>query len=478
MKEKGKKRKGGKKKVKKKCVDERETLSYEQEILDNNRQLARLRTRNEELEKEAEQVKEKFRQLEEDRSDVIAYLKRNLEERIEESKELTERLAALEELRKEELSAYKKKEEAMELEYRTMENNLSAEVKLITGKLNALEDWRIARVELMQKFETQEKEIIKQEQINQEKLYEAEKSLVIGKAMMKREMEERLKALAVTLRKATNLRVAETTNRAIRENIALNLELDSLVKTCKELEITSRESKEKERMLRLQSELFETESRITLKTAMKQRDAIHKLANEFESMLLYYGQAKRDNDQIATYELIIEQLKQKCEKIEQKIQFLKRCVLKARDDKEQLLLQVDKKDKELVGLKSLLNRVRGCIMEALELEGDTRGQDYCASQLKQQFLQCLWEILDTNNIINVLEHTVSQIENITCRYAEGDLGLIERPKISRCKTEEKKDTVEDSVQTKSSDHSVEKEPSLPDSDISSSIHSPVESISN
>ncbi|XP_078042481.1 cilia- and flagella-associated protein 157 isoform X2 [Augochlora pura] len=439
---------------------------------------ASLRTRNEELEIEAEQVKEKFHQLEEDRSDVIAYLKRNLEERIEESKELTERLAALEELRKEELSAYKKKEEAMELEYRTMENNLSAEVKLITGKLNALEDWRIARVELMQKFETQEKELIEQERTNQEKLYEAEKSLVIGKAMMKKEMEERLKQLAVTLRKATNLRVAETTNRAIRENIALNLELDKLVKTCKELEITCRESKEKKRILRLQSELFETESRITLKTAMKQRDAIHKLANEFKSMMLYYGQAKRDNDQIATYELIIEQLKEKCEKIEQKIQFLKKCLVKTRDDKEQLLLEVDKKDKELAGLKSLLNRVRSCIMEALELEGDTRGKDYCASHLKQQFLQCLWEILDTNNITNVLEHTPSQVENIACCYAEGDLGLIERPKISKCKTEEKKDTIEDNVQTKSSDHSIEKEPSLPDSDISSIIHSPKESISN
>lgn len=82
------------------------------------------------MEEEAEIAEEKLRQLEEDRSDVIAHLKRNLEEKVQESKELNERLAALEELRKDELAAYKKKEEAMELEYRTMENNLSAEVKL------------------------------------------------------------------------------------------------------------------------------------------------------------------------------------------------------------------------------------------------------------------------------------------------------------------------------------------------------------
>ena len=90
-----------------------------------------MRSRNEELEEQAELTKEKFRQLEEDRSDVIAHLKRSLDEKIEESRELSKRLTGLEELRKDELAAYKKKEEAMENEYRMMENNLSAEVKLV-----------------------------------------------------------------------------------------------------------------------------------------------------------------------------------------------------------------------------------------------------------------------------------------------------------------------------------------------------------
>lgn len=72
----------------------------------------------------------KFEQLQEDRSDVVAHLKRNLEDKTEEARELNERLLALEELRKQEQAECKKKENAMELEYRTMESNLSAEVKL------------------------------------------------------------------------------------------------------------------------------------------------------------------------------------------------------------------------------------------------------------------------------------------------------------------------------------------------------------
>lgn len=68
--------------------------------------------------------------MKEDRSDVVAHLKRDLEGKIEEARELNERLMALEELRKQEQAEYKKKEGAMEQEYRTMESNLSAEVKL------------------------------------------------------------------------------------------------------------------------------------------------------------------------------------------------------------------------------------------------------------------------------------------------------------------------------------------------------------
>lgn len=72
----------------------------------------------------------KYEQLKEDRSDVVAHLKRDLEGKIEETRELHERLLAMEELRKQEQVDYKKKEGTMEQDYRTMESNLSAEVKL------------------------------------------------------------------------------------------------------------------------------------------------------------------------------------------------------------------------------------------------------------------------------------------------------------------------------------------------------------
>lgn len=50
------------------------------------------------------------------------------------------------------------------------------------GKLNALEDWRLARLDLMHKFEVQEEQIAKQEESHKMTLYETEKSVIIAKA--------------------------------------------------------------------------------------------------------------------------------------------------------------------------------------------------------------------------------------------------------------------------------------------------------
>lgn len=52
----------------------------------------------------------------------------------------------------------------------------------LAGKLNALEDWRLARLDLMNKFEVQEEQIAKQEELHKTKLYETEKSVIIAKA--------------------------------------------------------------------------------------------------------------------------------------------------------------------------------------------------------------------------------------------------------------------------------------------------------
>ncbi|XP_076757378.1 cilia- and flagella-associated protein 157 [Xylocopa sonorina] len=469
-----KKGKGKRKKVKKKCMDERETLSYEQEILDKNRQLARLRSRNEELEEEAEFTKEKFRQLEEDRSDVIAYLKRSLEEKIDESKELSEKLSALEELRKDELAAYKKKEEAMRLEFRTMESNLSAEVKLAAGKLNALEDWRLARLDLMQKFEKQEKEIEEQEKRHKEELYEAEKSVIVGKAMLQKEMKEHLQILSEKLLKAVTLRITDVMNRAIRENVALNRDLDKLLKTNRELEIINTERKKNEQTLKLKCELFEAESDITLNKTLKQRDAIQQIVQEFQSLLTYYGEIERTNTRLRGLQMTLEDIvKEKDEKLNKEIKQYEQNVLVAREENRQLVETVHKQEKQLKVLTSILNDASTFLDEALQVAKEAYNNKQCLGCMGPKMLKTLLEILQTETITSAIDYTASEIDNINCTYTMGCLGLIEPIKEKEDIKAEKMNDIP-KVEEEESVKNFEQVPSSLLSDISSSILSPKE----
>ncbi|CAK9803182.1 Cilia- and flagella-associated protein 157 [Anthophora quadrimaculata] len=467
-----KKGKGKKKKVKKKCLDEKDTLSYEQEILDNNRQLARLRSRNEEIEEETDLVKQKYRQLEEDRSDVIAYLKRNLDEKVEESKELSERLAALEELRKEELAIYKKKEEAMDLEYRTMVNNLTAEVKLAAGKLNALEDWRLARLDLMQKFEIQEKQMAEQETRHKEELYEAEKSTVIGKAMMQQEMKEHLQILSEKLLKAITLRITDVMQRAIRENVALNRDLDKLMKTNRELESINVERKKTEQTLRLRCKLYETESKITLSKTLKQRDAIHQVATEYQSLITYYGQVERSNVRLRELQGILEDIiKRKDEILNKKVKRYEENVSIARDENKQLVEEVRKHEKQLNGLKDILNNASTFLNEVLQVAEDSYNNQQCIGYMVPKVLHSLLEILQTETVTNAVDFTPSEIDNISCKYTMGCLGLIEPIKERKESSIKETEDIQENTNEEKLSKSLEQTPSYLLSEISSGISS-------
>ncbi|RLU19212.1 hypothetical protein DMN91_007769 [Ooceraea biroi] len=409
-------KKGGEKekKAKKKCANERETVSYEQQILDNNRQLSRLRSRNEELENEVKALNQKFEQLQEDRSDIVAHLKRNLEEKIEEARELNERLLALEELRKQEQAECKKKESEMEFEYRTMESNLSAEVKLTAGKLNALEDWRLARLDLMHKFEVQEEEMAKQEESHKTRLYETEKSVIIAKAKMQKEMEERLKQLAQEFKRATNIRIADMMHNTVRRNVALNHELNSLLKVCQDLETKTTESKENDRVLRLQCKLYETEAEIALDDAMRTKDMMHDLAQEHIDMYLEYGRMQRENARLGNYERLIKEYRAQCAASQERAKILRQQLEETRKAKEDILVEVRIKCKEFNKLNKVLHEARQCVLEALQLQEHVCTDDICtccSADQKQQIIYSLQNILEEHDISDMTERDDSQVKH-------------------------------------------------------------------
>ncbi|KAL7296629.1 hypothetical protein TKK_0010049 [Trichogramma kaykai] len=404
----GVKGKKEKKARKRNVANELDTVTYEQQILDNNRQLARLRSRNEELELEAEKLKDKLLQLEENKADLTSHLQRILQRKVEEAEELQERLLALEKLRKDEQKANKMKIERMEQEFKTMENNLSAEIKLAAGKLNALEDFRLARIDLMNKFEEQEKRVAEQELRHKESLYEAEKSLIIGKAKMQTELEKRLSELAASFRSASDLRLAEATQRTVRENVALRRQLETLLRHCRQLDARRQDSQENERELRLVASLHEAEARLALGKVMRLHRRTERLALEQRAKSQAIGRSLRADKYARLSEAARRESSLDRHEELRKSRLLEQNIQKSREDRLGLCREAQQACQRIARLAHVLERAKRTVQQALaktELRQATdRHEQYeqdqedtctdCLSDYKEHLLHSLANIFD------------------------------------------------------------------------------------
>lgn len=184
---------------------------------------------------------------------------------------------------------------------------------------------------------------------------------------MQKEMEERLKQLAREFKEATNVRIADVMHNAVRRNIALNHELNSMLKVCQELETRSAECKETDRALRLQCELLEGEAEIAQEDALRHRRAMHELAQKHVDTVLEYGRVQRENMRLGNYERLMGEFRARCAESEERAKLLERQVREIGDAREEVLREVREKCEEFNKLNKILNEAKQCVLEALQV---------------------------------------------------------------------------------------------------------------
>lgn len=198
------------------------------QVKDLEGRVNRYQRRLDELEVTKTDADEKHEQFSKDLQDVIAYLKKGLNQRIDEIADLNDKIVGLMQAKETDKTTYETQMAQLRQEFHETKDQLTSENMVLAGKLDALEEFRIQKEDLMAKFAALEEQLKQQEEEHSEIIYNLERRAVVDKDRLKKEMIARVNAVAAEFRRISKKQVAETTKRAIRENVSISSQLGKM----------------------------------------------------------------------------------------------------------------------------------------------------------------------------------------------------------------------------------------------------------
>ncbi|XP_058447573.1 cilia- and flagella-associated protein 157 [Malaya genurostris] len=399
---------------------------FEITINDLNQKLARLRTHNVKIEERNEELELKLKQIEEDRADVTAFLDRTLQDKLAVIIELEDKLSELSKVRDQENEECQKQIVSLDAKYKAMHEQLTSEIQLLTGKLNSMEEFRLQRDELMAKFDAQDAELKEQNKRHKTILYEMERKVIVDKDRLRKDVENKLLQLSTEFTKSSEIRVAAHTQRLVRENIALNNEMDRMIFTQERLEKQYAELKSQNSELRNNAEIDLVEKQRLMQTCQERLDLIKQLADQYEQQLNTNAQLNAYKERAVEFETETEVTKKEYKHLRQKVRILEQYIHYINTDRQALRNTSNHYRQEFERISEILKTVRFTVRSAFkedEVDDDLPYQEIKRKRLISDLLNALTE-LDLQPRIDISIATLPPDGEEG--YEQGDLGVIPR----------------------------------------------------
>ncbi|XP_055904950.1 cilia- and flagella-associated protein 157 [Eupeodes corollae] len=416
----GGKKKGKKDKVDKDKLTQVDRTFYELTITDLNNKLSRLRSHLAKTDEINEDLTEKLRHLNEDRTDVTAHLDRTLVEKVETIHELDERLTELSKVRDSETLSFTEKIKEWETKYKSMHEQLTSEIKLLNGKLNSLEEFRVQRDTLLAKFDEQEQALKEHQRMHKEAMYEMENKAMIEKDALKKEVQNKLLQLSEDFTRSSEIRNAGYTRRLIRENIALTKEIGNLIKAQLKMMEEHSEMKAKTKSIVEEFKANEEMKRHLILTCQNKIEIIEQLTSSYEKLKikfinlqkyrqLYETSVKRDICDRFTYN-----------DLSNKLRILKQRVDTLKNEKVKLIGMHQQHEVLIINLREIIKTIRHTVQVAIDeqqpIEGVSRKNLLC------ELLAILASYSETPEGVKSVETMSSEIST----YRPGKMGFLQR----------------------------------------------------
>ncbi|XP_075163607.1 uncharacterized protein LOC142236230 [Haematobia irritans] len=353
---------------------------YELTITDLNQKLARLRSHLVTLDENNVNLKDQLKTITEERTDIAAHLEKALAERTDTITELEERLVEITKVRNKEKAEAAEQIRELEGKYKAMHDQLTSEIKLLNGKLNSLDEFRIQRDVLMAKFDDQEAEAKEKERLHQELIYNMEQKAVVEKDALKKEVEAKLLQVSEDFTRSSEIRNAGYTRRLIRENIALQKEIDSLVLSQIRMQEEHKENLAKRQEMAEQFATMDQVKEELIRSSQNKIKIIEKLTDNYERL-------KAKHVELIKYRGLYENLAKRdvCERftlndMAKKLAILSQRVESLKMEKNRLLNQHEQNELEILRLKGVLQQIRTTVQVAINAIEETKHPDSQRSQ--------------------------------------------------------------------------------------------------
>lgn len=403
-----------------------EKTLLEQEINECNRKIARLRSAVSQFEAHNEELQNALDKLDENRADIIAFLKKQLSTKIEEYNEQKEKVDSLIEIRDRETIQFNETVTELQKNFTRMKDQLTSENKLLAGKLNTLEEFRFMRDDLMKKYDAQEKKFEDQEMCYRRIIYETEKKFVISKDKLKKEMETRLLQLAQDFQDATEIRIAASTHRVIRENIAISNELDNILSAQQKISDQNEMFKENIRAAIIAKEVAEEERDAAINKSVIQLKVIDQFTTAFENIKKEKGECDKKNHDFEALQAKVENLSKENDNLTLQVRILEQKLHAKLSGQNKEIVDASKIGKERDKLLKILLNAAFAIEAALKLEKWAYTNPERKTEDRQLFLTNLLQIVTQFRETQKAE-SLATIASFSDIYNRGDLGFVPKP---------------------------------------------------
>ncbi|XP_029775373.1 cilia- and flagella-associated protein 157 isoform X2 [Suricata suricatta] len=340
---------------------------YHIQIRDLEDRLARYQRKWDELVVQEKLFRQEFEQLANNKKEIVAFLKRTLNQRVDEITELNEQLQSLQLAKEMEKDAFEAQLAQVRHEFQETKDHLTTENIVLGGKLAALEEFRLQKEELTEKFTMLEDQLRRQESEHKDNMYNLEKKSLLDKDRLKKDIIQRVNLVATEFQKLATSQMWDTTKRAIIENNTVTLKLSKISRQGAQLLQENEQLKGTQDKLYKQLDMLENTQKVM---------ASHSRGHQ--KIILMLTEKCREQQQVTAE---AEQLRLQLSQLEQSIQQLQQDKQALRGQRDQLNLQLGRQQAEAQQLQRKLTKeqnVRANLETALSR----------ATFILQDILQC------------------------------------------------------------------------------------------